>query len=73
MELYIRGKEIKEESAILVNLYMGNRVVKTRCVVVQAETETNTIAHTVSILRVAWSCRGWINLYNSGIQKFYSI
>jgi len=35
-------------------------VVKTRCVVVQTETETSTL--TVSMLRVAWWCRRWIHL-----------
>jgi small nuclear ribonucleoprotein (snRNP)-like protein len=55
MKLYIRGEEIKRESEILENPSMRNRVVKMRCVVVQTVTETNTL--TVSMLRVAWSCR----------------
>jgi hypothetical protein len=70
-ELHIRGEEIKRESEILENPSMRNRAVKTRCVVVQVETETSTLR--VSILLVAWWCGRRIHLHCNGIQKFYSI
>ena len=50
LELQILGKEIKRESEILENPSMRNRVVKTRCVVVQGETETSTLTESMNYM-----------------------